>query len=1447
MHLQVTAAPGSVVLTVSITHLADAAVDVTKALSRITANTSAATHFLVTADTGGFAITVSEIILPPTLALSDAEDGPSELSINVTTVHVDADVDLSRKHIRAGSQAVGECLMPIGALLPRGLDSMQLSLPSLVISACTALPRDGRCFATAHAETAGLGVVGMGPADVLQAAASATAHEGASVVWSDDRALDDGLTLMFDIKVGFAGRSNTTLKFNVLIDSSSLEAALSGGSTLLDALRLDAMVTAAGHAELRFSADMAPLRLPLSVHLPASRLAVSSTDAMGAHSLVTELHLDTISLGSERRPVSGSLLLSEARGGRALRDVVQAAIGGHGDELRLCMMGIEGPHGELCVRWNSSSTAGAAASGNASTSMLSVQSVDVRSGSASADIDLEAQTVRNGSRVGANGSLVLELLLPGLVRSVVLSYPRVAVGASVALASEAASLVDVEVMVSGGSLRGVSHGPPGVGSRLLHSMAVGMSAASRERASVVLSDVAALDGGFDVGVAIALIDEGSGLRFQLPAVNVRLGGGEEEMVEEEEEEKVGEGPQLRLELYAEEQPLLAAVKLLASLPFDAPFNVSLPSAMLSLVSANRTGTPLMGLELASLFAHESAQPVASTTLLLSECYKGAVGKLLEEVLDARFTTVCIIPAHLSTADATSTSSDGVCVGFTSSSTIGPSTRTATRIATVSLAMLPPYHEATLPCIVRGFCAPLSRAELEPFPPEEICLTSTLSLPFMPLIDGHFPKITIDLWVDFLPVGHVSLNASAVATDVPTATVDLCFTPTNWYYVARLLADGQGFMGVLAQPIERTFAAHPRPQTSSALSRALPDFKYTAILGRRGSGGDGDGEEERGMLAFPAYLTGWPDKTAENITIAASSATLLTLKLPLGVFGSLPFDLVLPEIAITAAYAREGASEVQVLSARLEGGGRVTLAGTPNNTRVRTNVPILLTALADPGVASCLTSSCYSTSAPRQACIPCSLGQMLHSVSSFSPTPLAVTVRVGEGGDQGALHMGLTLNADGSSFRDSQAAFIDRSRVRSSAASSQVEMELAAFQAEAYGSLLHDFNFDFGQTLSETIGTFVSSFGQGDDGKNLHVNLEVELFGIFTVPLTALRLVTDIYLQDVDGVSPHAVLMKLSSESSYSPELSHDVSAGISYDVPVTIEPGEVSARIDKSVPLLLESAVRLADEIYMKDQLCMNFDHGVIDLTLQCEGSECGAETAPFALTAGFEYRVGAFTQRPCYEPLTCFPTVDTILNGDGPSSSSGMQLSSQAAFSQLGGVTLLDGAAYEVSSAFYQLAAPLLQGFTTSFNFAVTDPCIDGTFCSTLGIGCCEPLGGGFAFVVQADEAGAAAIGTDCSALVFTALPSVGNLLYTLDNTTRVSCAGYGGIKRSVGVLFSFAKNQFWDTVYDDFSRDSISVFVNGEVRTVAPDEEPLHPTAYLRTYLITYLITYLGAHGGA
>eukprot|EP00966_Prymnesium_polylepis_P046983 1088625-Prymnesium_polylepis.1 len=212
-----------------------------------------------------------------------------------------------------------------------------------------------------------------------------------------------------------------------------------------------------------------------------------------------------------------------------------------------------------------------------------------------------------------------------------------------------------------------------------------------------------------------------------------------------------------------------------------------------------------------------------------------------------------------------------------------------------------------------------------------------------------------------------------------------------------------------------------------------------------------------------------------------------------------------------------------MTVELEGGTGGMMIGT--NTR--TNFSIVATAHADTGLATCQSTACYSASAPRQSCIPCALGELAHSLMASTQMDLNVVLSIGAGSGQrrrlqgstqgaadGALRMALSLNTDNRTARDNQQAFEDRSKI----AAVYEALRSSEIHSDAYGALLHDFYIDMGGSIRQSMNEL---FSNNFDGKNLLVNLYAQLYGIITIPITATRLMTDIALQDADGVTSRA--------------------------------------------------------------------------------------------------------------------------------------------------------------------------------------------------------------------------------------------------------------------------------------------------------------------------------------
>lgn len=311
------------------------------------------------------------------------------------------------------------------------------------------------------------------------------------------------------------------------------------------------------------------------------------------------------------------------------------------------------------------------------------------------------------------------------------------------------------------------------------------------------------------------------------------------------------------------------------------------------------------------------------------------------------------------------------------------------------------------------------------------------------------------------------------------------------------------------------------------------------------------------------------------------------------------------------------------------------------------------------------------------------------------------------------------------------------------------------------------------------------------------------------------------------MQPHAVLMAATKfHSDFSPDLHHHLTESLVVDLQpsVTIQPGAL-ATTSRRVPMHWQSAVRYEDELFMKDQCCLAIAGGRADVQLEAAGGGAGAApAAPFAITLGFSPRnLGMWKRRACHVPASCRPAAEKLFSGG----------CTAATCSVAGGATLASDGTIGlinhnqrgvVTSAFSHARAPLLDGFTTSFDFTIRRHC-------TRWWDECKPLSGGFAFVLHASgdgpggppPAGKACQVTAVVVQKFEYNPAVSGL--EMSNDTTISCAGYSGLgPHSVGVLFSLPSghvgNRYWKvdgpvvSELSDWARGSLSLFVNGEVR---------------------------------
>lgn len=171
---------------------------------------------------------------------------------------------------------------------------------------------------------------------------------------------------------------------------------------------------------------------------------------------------------------------------------------------------------------------------------------------------------------------------------------------------------------------------------------------------------------------------------------------------------------------------------------------------------------------------------------------------------------------------------------------------------------------------------------------------------------------------------------------------------------------------------------------------MPDLEVAVVFGNTTA-------DNSSFLSLPTFLINEPVPGRGRAAIIGSTHTSVTLQLPLVVRIPLPLSLKLPPLSMSVLYAppasgSAAAAAVQVVSLEFGGGHPLHLAAETRN-----NLTIHMTVHADPGAASCTSAACYLTPAPREACTPCAVGQLVHSLTAYSRTDLSVALAVGGGG------------------------------------------------------------------------------------------------------------------------------------------------------------------------------------------------------------------------------------------------------------------------------------------------------------------------------------------------------------------------------------------------------------------------------------------------------------------
>jgi hypothetical protein len=605
------------------------------------------------------------------------------------------------------------------------------------------------------------------------------------------------------------------------------------------------------------------------------------------------------------------------------------------------------------------------------------------------------------------------------------------------------------------------------------------------------------------------------------------------------------------------------------------------------------------------------------------------------------------------------------------------------------------------------------------------------------------------------------------------------------------------------------------------------------------------------LPTPFYQAHPPATDPPPVTLRATTPTTVTLDTPLGLDNPLPWSIALLEPRLSLwfhkdrkharAQPREGQSregqsregqsrEGQSREGQSREGG--TLGGSsyvqvldiaPHEPSVviaeasGTQTFALTTTgyVADGPGGSCLVPACYKAGG-KKGCEMCALGELLERFTGAHPVSLNAKLQLrGAQGGLVTVHSALSLFADQSEQADSPPRF----EQRGTAFFEELARERAS--PTPLGKLVWS-SLDVWESIEASIEKGVFS------DKSFRAQMLLNLTNVFTAPVSFSRYqIGTIYMQDVDGVEPHAVLMALTKfHADFGPDAAHqlvqDVTSAISSH---TIRPGHrTSTRVQAAMHW--ESVVRYMDELYMKDQNCFSLANAYADIHLHADGSAHAA-----ALTFGFSPRgMGSFKRRACHVPATCVPKANTWLTGG--CSSKRCATHGSAKLGKGGTISLVSGPKQK-GSAFSTERAPLLDGFEATFDFEMTRGC------NPIVWGLCDPLSGGFALVLHGAK-DAAPLGHACEVRAVVVEdgqlnPEVAGLV--MSNDTTISCAGYSKLPHSIGVVFSLASgpvgNRYWSvaapvvSMLSDWPRGSLSLWVNGDVRDTTTYDGPARGTA--------------------
>ncbi|GMH99266.1 hypothetical protein TrST_g2795 [Triparma strigata] len=469
--------------------------------------------------------------------------------------------------------------------------------------------------------------------------------------------------------------------------------------------------------------------------------------------------------------------------------------------------------------------------------------------------------------------------------------------------------------------------------------------------------------------------------------------------------------------------------------------------------------------------------------------------------------------------------------------------------------------------------------------------------------------------------------------------------------------------------------------------------------------------------------------------------------------------------------------------------------------------------ADEGVATCQKPECNDLSNPTEQsqleCIPCTAPIFLKTFLANEATEITVELNFENMmGEMVKLVVPLTLYDD--SYENQVAKGRDKDFI-------DKVVDVESILARAIF-----FELDFSSTLYAIITNAISNVLGKIDGV-----LDITVDNIFSFSFTQSKLyIGRVGMSDIDGVPE---TMPLSNvwwppffEGTFPADDDFEACVDVDSDKSTYIPSGVVSETIPIDIKGSKEALMRAIAELYVQGRFCLHMTEGVVDMSFKCEnnllthlGKTC-EQSEDFGLTMPWKMgNVGLYRKEACHVPDDCIPdsNPDFSVDGDQGQFSADKFVTTGSATVASDKLKLSDYSAGAWGSAFYKEKVKVRDSFEATFKFKFKKPSCGGLFESS-----CPDFYSAFAFVIQNTKEDAMGNTDQCTADLSTEGIQQLDGTLIMDTKTHVSCGGYKGIDKSVGVVFSNTISQLYNfpSIADslkDNERTSISVWKNGNV----------------------------------